>query len=324
MFDVPVRLSPSRVEAFTSCPMAFRFASIEKLPEPPGIHMTRGSLVHRALELFFMLPARDRTPARLDTALESALAEYRTDPEFTFLGLGTDEIIEFERECHELIGNYLRMEDPTAVREIGLELRLSAQVDALTLNGIIDRLELDADGELIVTDYKTGRAPSVNYEQKSLAGVHFYSFLCESVFGRRPRAIRLMYLQVGRDDHRHAVGAVGQVHHHPHAGRVEGGRARLPDGRLPAAARPALQRMRVPGVVPGVRWRPRTGRRRGHGALRAAGARVTAGAGARPGQSRPRRRTLRPARRSSCSRSFAAIRSSTACSPPPAVSATSA
>ena len=66
MFDVPVRLSPSRVEAFTSCPMAFRFASIEKLPEPPGIHMTRGSLVHRALELFFMLPAGDRTagPAR--------------------------------------------------------------------------------------------------------------------------------------------------------------------------------------------------------------------------------------------------------------------
>ncbi len=61
MFDVPVSLSPSRVEAFTSCPMAFRFASIEKLPEPPGIHMTRGSLVHRALELFFMLPARDRT-----------------------------------------------------------------------------------------------------------------------------------------------------------------------------------------------------------------------------------------------------------------------
>jgi putative RecB family exonuclease len=197
MYDVPVSLSPSRVEAFTSCPMAFRFASIEKLPEPPGIHMTRGSLVHRALELFFMLPAADRTTARLDTALESALVEYRTDPDFTLLGLGTDEIAEFERECRELIGNYLRMEDPTTVREIGLELRLSAQVDSLTLRGIIDRLELDAEGELVVTDYKTGRAPSVNYEQKSLAGVHFYSFLCERLFGRRPRAIRLMYLKSG-------------------------------------------------------------------------------------------------------------------------------
>ena len=197
MFDVPISLSPSRVEAFTSCPMAFRFASIEKLPEPPGIHTTRGSLVHRALELFFMLPAAERTEARLAVALESALAEYRTDPEFTGLGLVPDEVAEFERECRDLIGNYLRMEDPTTVREIGLELRLEAQVDTLWLRGVIDRLDLDADGELIVTDYKTGRAPSANYEQKSLAGVHFYSFLCERVFGRRPRAIRLMYLRSG-------------------------------------------------------------------------------------------------------------------------------
>ena len=52
-------------------------------------------------------------------------------------------------------------------------------------------------GELVVTDYKTGRAPSVNWEQRSLAGVHFYSFLCERVFGRRPVAIRLMYLRSG-------------------------------------------------------------------------------------------------------------------------------
>ena len=103
MFDVPVSLSPSRVEAFTSCPMAFRFASIEKLPEPPGIHMTTriaGAPRPRAV----LHAARRRPhPARLDTALESALAEYRTDPDFTLLGLGTDEIVEFEHECHELI-----------------------------------------------------------------------------------------------------------------------------------------------------------------------------------------------------------------------------
>ncbi len=74
---------------------------------------------------------------------------------------------------------------------------MEAEVGALTLRGIIDRLELDADGELVVTDYKTGRAPSGNYEQKSLAGVHFYSFLCEAVFGKRPAKIRLMYLSSG-------------------------------------------------------------------------------------------------------------------------------
>jgi putative RecB family exonuclease len=48
-----------------------------------------------------------------------------------------------------------------------------------------------------VTDYKTGRAPSQNFEKKSLSGVHFYAFLCEAVFGQIPAAVRLMYLRSG-------------------------------------------------------------------------------------------------------------------------------
>ena len=68
---MPTSLSPSRVEAFTSCPMAFRFASIEKLPEAPSIHTTRGSLVHRALELAYSHPAAERT----DELFRRSLAE---------------------------------------------------------------------------------------------------------------------------------------------------------------------------------------------------------------------------------------------------------
>ncbi len=197
MYDVPTSLSPSRVESFLACPLAFRFASIEKLPDPPTVATTRGSLVHRALELLFVNPAADRTPEALDRSTESAIIEYRTDPDFTQLALGQAEVEAFDQECRALAANYLEMEDPTKVRDIGLELRLEASVGELTLRGIIDRLELNDDGELVVTDYKTGRAPSQNYERKSLSGVHFYSFLCESIFGKRPAAIRLMYLKSG-------------------------------------------------------------------------------------------------------------------------------
>jgi putative RecB family exonuclease len=191
---VPTSLSPSRVESFLSCPLAFRFSSIEKLPDLPSVASTRGSLVHRALELLFVQPAPERTPAALDRAVDRAIEEYRTDPDFTLLGLSADETVRFEHDCRKLATNYLEMEDPTTVREIGLELRLEAAVGDLTLRGIIDRLELDAEGELVVTDYKTGRAPGPNWERKSLSGLNFYSFLCESLFGKRPAAIRLMYL----------------------------------------------------------------------------------------------------------------------------------
>lgn len=196
MFDVPTSLSPSRVEKFTSCPLAFRFASIEKLPEPPTIHTTRGSLVHRALELAFIRPAAERTPDLFRDCLATADAEFDELDDIRQLELGEDDRERLRAECAGLIENYLRMEDPTAVRPIGLEVRLEAPVEQLKLRGIIDRLEL-RDGELVVTDYKTGRSPSANWEQKSLAGVHFYSFLCEAVLGQRPTAIRLMYLKTG-------------------------------------------------------------------------------------------------------------------------------
>jgi putative RecB family exonuclease len=197
-WDVPTSLSPSRVDAFTSCPLAFRFASIEKLPEPSTVHTVKGSLVHRALELLFMRPSADRTPEQAHHSLEAAIAEFRGEPDYASLGMSDDEARTFFDDASSLIDCYLAMEDPTAVREIGLELRLEAEVGDLTLRGIIDRLELDDEGELVVTDYKTGRAPSPGFEHKRLGGVHFYSFLCEAVLGKRPSRIRLMYLRSGQ------------------------------------------------------------------------------------------------------------------------------
>jgi len=198
LWTVPSTLSPSRVESFLSCPLAFRFASIQRLPDPPTPATTKGSLVHRSLELLFLLAPAERTPRALDHCVADAIEEYRVHPDFTELHLADDEAQRFFAECRELATNYMALEDPRRVRAIGLELMLAAPVsDGLTLRGIIDRLELDENGELVVTDYKTGRAPHPNYERKSLSGVQFYAFLCESVFGRIPAAVRLMYLRSG-------------------------------------------------------------------------------------------------------------------------------
>jgi putative RecB family exonuclease len=177
--------------------MQFRFSSVQRLPEPPGVAATRGSVVHRALELLFELPNPERTPEALAGTLGQALEEYATDPDYVGLQLDEAGAASFGKDCDKLIEKYFQMEDPTTIRDIGLEVRMAADVGSLELRGIIDRLELDENGDLIVTDYKTGRAPSGRYEQKSLAGVHFYSFLCEAVLGKRPAKIRLMYLSNG-------------------------------------------------------------------------------------------------------------------------------
>jgi putative RecB family exonuclease len=177
--------------------MAFRFASIERIAEPPSIHATKGSFVHRVLEVLFTYPAEQRTGAAIDTAFAQARAEYEVHTDFTLLGLDAAAHQAFFADGRSLMDGYLRMEDPTKVRDVGLELRLEAPVGELTVRGIIDRLEFDDDGELVITDYKTGRPPGPKYEQSKMGGVHIYSFLCESVLGKRPAGVRLMYLRTG-------------------------------------------------------------------------------------------------------------------------------
>jgi putative RecB family exonuclease len=193
---LPASLSPSKVASFKDCALAFRFSAIDRLPEPPSPWTVKGTLVHRALELLFWeMPAGSRTLDRALALLDTAWEEAQADEEFVALGLPVEEHEAFLADAAALVRNYFELEDPDRVRVLGTELRLEATVGTLTLRGIIDRLELDDDGELVVTDYKTGRAPGVNYEQGKLGGVQFYAFLCEQVFGRRPARVQLLHLR---------------------------------------------------------------------------------------------------------------------------------
>lgn len=192
---LPSTLSPSKVSSFKDCGLAFRFSAIDRIPEPTSPAMAKGTLVHAALERLFGLEAEDRT---LDAALvclsDATAAMDGPEGDLTGLDLGDDDRATFLVEAEHLVRNYFLLEDPRRIRPIGLELRLQAAVGDLNLVGIIDRLELDEDGELLVTDYKTGRAPSDRYEQSKLGGIHFYSLLCEEMLGRRPARIQLLHL----------------------------------------------------------------------------------------------------------------------------------
>ena len=193
---LPSSLSPSKVSSFKDCALAFRLSAIDRLPEPPSPPAAKGTLVHRALQLLLWEEEPGhRTPAAARSKLARAVPEILDGPEYAELHLGGAERNEFVDDAESLIDNYFVLEDPNAVRVIGTELRMSVTVGSLKLSGIIDRLELDDDGELVVTDYKTGRAPSESYEQGRLTGVQFYAFLCEQVLGRRPVRVQLLHLR---------------------------------------------------------------------------------------------------------------------------------
>jgi len=192
----PSTLSPSKVSSFTSCPLAFRFSQIERLPEPPSPPAVKGTLVHAALErLFWHHPAGARTPVAAAEEVGRAWDALRDDEEVVGLGLDDEAAAAFVEDARRLVANYFLLEDPNEARAVGVELGVETDLDGLRLRGIIDRLDVTPDGRLIVVDYKTGRAPSERFERGSLGGVQTYALLCESMLGQAPAEVRLLYLR---------------------------------------------------------------------------------------------------------------------------------
>lgn len=192
---LPSSLTPSKVAAFKDCALAFRFSVIDGLPEPPSTPAVKGTLVHRALELLLEQPPAQRSLPQALGCLTTARAELAADIEFQGLELDGEAEAAFAADAEDLVRRYFELEDPSTVRPIGLETQVELKMGSLRLRGIIDRLELDADGGLVVTDYKTGKAPGLPYEQNRLGGVHFYAYLCEKIFGQRPSRIQLLHLR---------------------------------------------------------------------------------------------------------------------------------
>ncbi|MEA3055587.1 MAG: putative RecB family exonuclease [Actinomycetota bacterium] len=189
--ELPASLSPSKVVSFRDCALAFKYSAIDRLPEPPSPPAAKGTLVHRALELLYGREPADRTIENALRDLDRAWDDVLTTDEYAGMEVPDD----FRSSAATLVRRYFDLEDPTKIRPIGLELFLSTPLnERVNLRGIIDRLELDEDGELVVTDYKTGKVPGERQEQGRLTGVHFYSYLCEKLFGRRPARIQLLYL----------------------------------------------------------------------------------------------------------------------------------
>jgi putative RecB family exonuclease len=191
---LPSTLTPSKIASFKDCALAFRFSVIDKLPEPPTPWTFRGTLVHKALEgLFSSVPRGNRTSDAALSQLEHAWLEAQQGEELAALDLGPGDLDELLSHAASLVTRYFELEDPNSVSTVGVEMPLEARLGPIHVRGIIDRLD-EEGGDLVVTDYKTGRAPGEASEQARLAGVHFYAFLCEQALGRRPARVQLLYL----------------------------------------------------------------------------------------------------------------------------------
>jgi putative RecB family exonuclease len=154
-WPIPEALSPSSTSTFQNCPLQFLFQNIQKLPQPPSVAAVKGNVVHRALELLFELEPAQRTEVAALAFAQTARAEFEPTYDITGLNLNDMQLEAFWKDCDALMKSYLRMEDPTAVNVVDLELWVEAPVNNFGLRGYVDRIERDAEGNLIsVKDMK--------------------------------------------------------------------------------------------------------------------------------------------------------------------------
>jgi putative RecB family exonuclease len=190
-------LSPSRAADFKTCPLLYRFRTVDRLPERPSPDAARGTLVHAVLEALFDLPGAERTRERAGDLVapqwERLLADHDELADLLPDAASTDE---FLAEAHALLGGYFAVEDPRRLEPAERESLVQAEVDGrLVIRGYIDRLDVSPSGDLRVVDYKTGGAPREAFEARALFQLKFYALVLWRTRGVVPRVLRLLYLR---------------------------------------------------------------------------------------------------------------------------------
>jgi len=195
--DVLGALSPSRASDFMSCPLLYRYRTIDRLPEEPSADALRGTLVHKVLEDLFDLPAETRTPDRARDLLVptwESLMEAEPDLAELFSEEGPD-VAEWLTSCRSVLDRYFTLEDPRRLEPAERELYVEALLDSkLLLRGFVDRLDIAPDGAIRVVDYKSGRSPSEMFEAKALFQMRFYALVIWRTRGVVPAMLQLVYL----------------------------------------------------------------------------------------------------------------------------------
>lgn len=204
-------LSPSRISDFNGCPLRFRYRSIDRLPERPGVEAFRGTVVHKVLEDLFDLPREERTEeyaiADLRRAFELMLAaepgaRFAIDASLAWPDDEGEASAEATRVFLDalpaFIGRYFVIERPDTFDATHREKYVHGRIDDdLWLHGFVDRIDVAASGEVRIVDYKTGRAPNSSFQDKALFQLKCYALLWQQEHDVPVRRLMMLFLGSG-------------------------------------------------------------------------------------------------------------------------------
>jgi RecB family exonuclease len=211
--DTRLRLSFSRVDTYTTCPLKFRFSYVDRMPQQPSPHLSWGSTIHKVLELWWdqKLPS----PPSVES-LYQALYDHWEDEGFA--DMPREEKLEWYRHARTVVTrHHARFADgyrPAVATEEWFELDLG---DDIQVVGSIDHVERTGSGGIGIVDWKTNRKAKPRERVAGSLQLAIYALAARELWGHDPEWVALDFVVPGvrvtvRRDEIDIDGALRTIH----------------------------------------------------------------------------------------------------------------
>ena len=186
-----LELSASALQSYEDCPLRYKLRYDWRLPEDASAALQFGSAMHLALKAYF-----DGVRAGRPLAEDSVIACFHDE----FSKAKIDDAVQrdlYTAQGREQLSAFLR--SPLARpgnKVLETERRFKVEIGGAKVRGRFDRIDLLANGDVAVIDFKTGRAKTQEIADESLQ-LSVYALAAQKELGRTASSLVFINLENG-------------------------------------------------------------------------------------------------------------------------------
>ncbi len=183
-------LSATAIQTYQKCPLKFRYGKILHIPEKPTINLTKGGVIHSAIEYMECEQLAGRTPD-ITRAASMAREGMNSGCHIT----PNREYNKAESSIDKIMENYAKWEGMSTNTLVAAEKDFEIMIAGIIYKGRIDRVEQRPDGRYELVDFKTGKTVITKKAVITDPQTNIYAAAARQLYGSLPARVSLVYLE---------------------------------------------------------------------------------------------------------------------------------